>query len=155
PIRSRSVAERRAPATPDPPLCSLGLRPGPETTAEQNSRYVPMPRSLPKIAIWCFDTGGNLACPSGLGLLAAAAESDCRLAIWLAPVRLIMGSAGCATERPWLPYGGLLPAAGVLGLAAVPGRVEPVGECGVAAARSAGADGLGERSAGSGHDDEL
>jgi len=40
-------------------------------------------------------------------------------------------------------------------LAAVPGRVEPVGACGVAASRSAGADGLGERSAGSGQDDEL
>ena len=33
--------------------------------------------------------------------------------------------------------------------------MEPVGEGGVAAAGSGGADGLGERAAGSGEDDEL
>src|SRR5215831_12350550 len=75
-------------------------------------------------------------------LLAAAAESECRLVIWLAPVRLDMGfrrawhRTALAAER----RGSYLP----LGLAAVPGRVEPVGERGVAATRSTGADGVGE-----------
>src|SRR5690242_18176865 len=41
-----------------------------------------------------------------------------------------------------------------LGSARLPGGVEPVGECGVAAACSGGADGLGEGAAGSGQDDE-
>jgi len=39
--------------------------------------------------------------------------------------------------------------------ARLPGGVEPVGECGVAAACSGGADRLGQRAAGSGQDDEL
>ena len=41
------------------------------------------------------------------------------------------------------------------GSAGLPGGVEPVGECGVAAACSGGADGLGQGAAGSGEDDEF
>jgi hypothetical protein len=35
--------------------------------------------------------GGNLVARQDWVLSTAAAESDCRLVIWLAPVRLIMG----------------------------------------------------------------
>src|SRR5450631_1912992 len=42
-----------------------------------------------------------------------------------------------------------------LGSARLPGGVEPVGEGGVAAACSGGADGLGQGAAGSGEDDEF
>jgi hypothetical protein len=77
----------------------------------------PVPRSLPKIAIWCLVRVEIwLACQDWV-LLAAAAESACRLVIWLAPVRLIMGvppgvpsnGRGCRAPGCYLPLGGVVP----------------------------------------------
>ena len=73
----------------------------------------PMPRSLPKIAIWCLARVEIWLARQDWVFLAAAAESDCRLVIWLAPVRLIMGfrrgvpqnGPGCRTAGSYLLLG--------------------------------------------------
>src|SRR5690242_11683734 len=117
-------------------LAGFASRPWDNCRAEQAVMW-PMPRSLPKIAIWCLVRVGIWLARQDWVLLAAAAESDCRLVIWLLRFasswgfrrvchRMALAAVRRAVTCRW-------------GLAAVPGWVEPVGERGVAAARSAGA----------------
>src|SRR5215831_5559683 len=76
-----------------------------------------MPPSLPKIAIWCFVWVGIWLARLDWVFLAAAAESDGRLVLLLAPVRLIMGvppgvlpdGPGCRTAGSYLLLGCWLP----------------------------------------------
>ena len=93
-------------------LAGFASRPWEYCQAEQAVMW-PMPRSLPKIAIWCLVRVGIWLARQDWVLLAAAAESDCRLVIWLAPVRLIMGvppgvppnGPGCRTAGSYLRWG--------------------------------------------------
>jgi hypothetical protein len=63
-------------------LAGFASRPWDYCRAEQAVMW-PMPRSLPKIAIWCLVRVGIWLARQDWVLLAAAAESDCRLVIWL------------------------------------------------------------------------
>jgi hypothetical protein len=71
----------------------------------------------PQIAMWCLVRVGIWLARLDWVLLAAAAGSDCRMVIWLAPVRLIMGvppgvppdGPGCRTAGCYWPLGGWLP----------------------------------------------
>ena len=71
------------------------FRPGPGTTAEQNRPLCGPCREACRRSPSVTWHGWEIwLARQDWVFLAAAAESDCRLVIWLAPVRLIMGSAG-------------------------------------------------------------
>src|SRR5437762_11752899 len=94
------------------------FRPGPGTTAEQNRPLCGPCREACRRSPSVTWHGWEIwLARQDWVFLAAAAESDCRLVIWLAPVRLIMGfrrgvpqnGPGCRTAGSYLPLRGWLP----------------------------------------------
>src|SRR5690349_5320467 len=97
-------------------LAGFASRPWDNCRAEQAVMW-PMPRSLPKIAIWYLVRVGIWSARQDWVLLAAAAESDCRLIIWLlrfasswgVPPGVPPNGPGRRAAGCYLPLGGWLP----------------------------------------------